>query len=449
MAATSVPTRPRQDAADLDVRALHRHAVDAAIWGLPIVAFDAMRRAFFRDGDARYGDFVYLSRPPDARFQMPASDPSTLHVQSHFNTWASPLVIEVPPTREAGLCGAILDAWRVPLVDIGPDGEDEGDGASYLVLPPGYDRDVPLGYIPVRSETYNGFLQLDVSPTSSSEAHRLSAVALIHGLRWYALSQAGHPPEPRHVDVAGASFDVSVHYDDTFYDSLARILGEEPVLRCDLAATAHLRAIGISRRSRFEPGSGTRAVLRAAAAEVHAALAGAVAAGMRVFRDASWTGRSAAGVETSYRFRAGDDYFLEERAAATYRGDTPFRYAGASAAQFWSASDSEGQPLHGERSYRLRVPPRSDGGRSWNVCAYDLATCTFIRHSPRVAVDGRDDVARNEDGSVDVYFGPVPPEAGDRNWVATAPGTPWLAVFRVGRSGVMDRTWALPDLAPL
>ena len=449
MTATSVRSRDRKGTEDLAVRALHRHAVDAAIWGLPIVAFDAMRRAFFRDGNARYGDFVYLSRPPDARFQMRAPDPSTLHVQSHFNTWASPLVIEVPPTREAGLCGAIVDAWHVPLVDIGPDGEDEGDGASYLVLPPGYDRDVPLGYIPVRSETYNGFLQLEVSPTSASEAHRLAAVALIHRLRWYALSQAGHPPEPRHVDVSGTPFDVSVRFDDGFYESLARILGEEPVLRYDLAVTSHLRAIGISRRSRFEPGAGTRAVLRAAAAEVHAALAGAVAAGARVFRDAHWTGRSAAGVETSFRFRAGDDYFVDERAAASFRGDTPFRYAGAGAVQLWSASDSEGEPLRGERSYRLCVPPRSDGGRSWNACAYDLATCSFIRHSPRVAVDGRDDVTRNADGSVDVYFGPVPPEQGERNWVATAPGTPWVAVFRVGRSGVMDRSWALPDLVPL
>jgi hypothetical protein len=40
---------------ELNRRTIERRAVDAAIWGMPIVNFDAMRQAFFRDANATYG----------------------------------------------------------------------------------------------------------------------------------------------------------------------------------------------------------------------------------------------------------------------------------------------------------------------------------------------------------------------------------------------------------
>jgi hypothetical protein len=43
----------------LGERTLERRAVEAAIWGMPLVAFDAMRQAFLRDAGARYNDIVY------------------------------------------------------------------------------------------------------------------------------------------------------------------------------------------------------------------------------------------------------------------------------------------------------------------------------------------------------------------------------------------------------
>src|SRR5262247_1842161 len=46
-------------------RALERRAVEAAIWGMPIVSFDAMRQAYFRDAGARFNDVIYWSKPSD------------------------------------------------------------------------------------------------------------------------------------------------------------------------------------------------------------------------------------------------------------------------------------------------------------------------------------------------------------------------------------------------
>jgi hypothetical protein len=38
---------------------LGRRAVDAVIWGMPIVSLDAMRQAYLRDGKAKYGDIIW------------------------------------------------------------------------------------------------------------------------------------------------------------------------------------------------------------------------------------------------------------------------------------------------------------------------------------------------------------------------------------------------------
>jgi hypothetical protein len=39
--------------------------VEAAIWGMPLVNFDAMRQAYFRDAGAKYNDVMYWSKPSD------------------------------------------------------------------------------------------------------------------------------------------------------------------------------------------------------------------------------------------------------------------------------------------------------------------------------------------------------------------------------------------------
>src|SRR5205809_364424 len=91
-------------------RALQRRAVEAAIWGLPIVSVDAMRQAFFRDAGARYNDIVYLSRPADWRFQITTPNASSRYVLFCFNARPGPLVLDLPPARGAGLFGSLNDA---------------------------------------------------------------------------------------------------------------------------------------------------------------------------------------------------------------------------------------------------------------------------------------------------------------------------------------------------
>ena len=57
------------------------------------------------------------------------------------------------------------------------------------------------------------------------------------------------------------------------------------------------------------------------------------------------------------------------------------------------------------------------------------------------------DLRFNDDGSVDVYFGPSAPEGKESNWVQTIPGKHWFSYFRFygPLGGYFDRTWKVGD----
>jgi hypothetical protein len=118
---------------------------------MPMVSVDAMRAAFLRDAGAAANDIVYLSRPADWRFQVTTPNASSHYVFMQLDTRGGPLVMEVPPAEGAGLFGSLNDAWQVPVLDVGPAGEDQGRGGRYLITPPGYHRSVPLATSPRRS----------------------------------------------------------------------------------------------------------------------------------------------------------------------------------------------------------------------------------------------------------------------------------------------------------
>ena len=49
----------------------------------------------------------------------------------------------------------------------------------------------------------------------------------------------------------------------------------------------------------------------------------------------------------------------------------------------------------------------------------------------------------NDDGSVDLSFGPTPPGGGEANWVQTVPGKSWFTVLRLygPLESWFEKTW--------
>jgi hypothetical protein len=96
----------------------------------------------------------------------------------------------------------------------------------------------------------------------------------------------------------------------------------------------------------------------------------------------------------------------------------------------------------------LRVPPNVPARQFWAVTVYDLETAAFVRESPRVELNSYEQMEKNADGSVEVFFGPVAPLGKEANWIYTAAGKTWFALFRFygPEKAVFEKTWKLPDL---
>jgi hypothetical protein len=88
----SSKSSPAFTASELAERALYRRAVEAVIWGMPLVNTDAMRQAYFRDVGAKYNDVCFFSKAADWRFQVTTPNASTNYVYFNFNLKDGPVV---------------------------------------------------------------------------------------------------------------------------------------------------------------------------------------------------------------------------------------------------------------------------------------------------------------------------------------------------------------------
>lgn len=427
-------------------RSFARRAVESAIWGMPLVSFDAMRQAFLCY--AKYGDIVYLSKPADWRFQVTTPNSSSLYVYFNFNLKDGPVVLELPGVDRAGLFGTLLDAWQTPLADVGPEGEDNGAGAKYLLLPPDAE-DRSAGYIPVRCDTYNGYGLFRVIPKSQDESDVDQAIESIKQLRLYRLGSPKNSFTQRFIDVAGKVFDGITRFDDTYYDSLARMVDEEPVMTRDLAMMGQLSSIGIRKNKPFKPSANLRSRLIDAIADVHGGFMETARNVEPYWPGSQWGLHSSVEVQTHFSFQTKDYLALDERAETYFLGCAPPRALGAATFYLTCARDSMGEPLIGGRLYRLRIPPNPPARQFWSVTVYDLATAGFLLNSPNVGIDSyNSNTEKNSDDSIDVYFGPKPFLQQEANWIYTGMRGDWFAFFRFygPQKAIFERTWVLPNI---
>ncbi len=208
-APTAPGTNATFSAADLAMRTVQRRAVEAAVWGIPIVNYDLMFQAGARLG-ATMNQIVYWSKLLDWKNQTLTPNPNSIYLMPFFDTVAAgPIVVEIPPAEGGSITGTLMDCWQTALEDVGPAGVDKGAGGKYLILPPGYDQPVPDGYFAFPSEVYQGYGLLR-SVLKGGDDAIARAVEYGKRIKIYPLSQADKPPETTFVDAAGKMFDAAI-----------------------------------------------------------------------------------------------------------------------------------------------------------------------------------------------------------------------------------------------
>jgi hypothetical protein len=125
------------------------------------------------------------------------------------------------------------------------------------------------------------------------------------------------------------------------------------------------------------------------------------------------------------------------------------RTVGAGQVYLESTKDHQGKWLDGKKSYVLHVPANAPVAQFWSVTVYDNETRCFVDTGVQPDRSSRDAIAKNSDGSVDLYFSPTAPKGKPAsNWIKTIPNKGWFAYFRLygPTQAFFDRSWLMPDI---
>jgi len=79
-------------------RVIRNRAVEAAIWGMPIVNYDLMLQEMLTKTPGKVNQVIYWGKPLDWKNQTLTPNPDTLYFMTFLNTRdVGPIVIEIPP----------------------------------------------------------------------------------------------------------------------------------------------------------------------------------------------------------------------------------------------------------------------------------------------------------------------------------------------------------------
>ncbi len=286
-----------------------------------------------------------------------------------------------------------------------------------------------------------------------------AAIKRLHeNTRIYPLSEAANPRPNTFVNVSNRAFSTVAPADYRFWELLNEIVQNEPVESSDPVTLGFFASIGIEKGKPFAPDERMQKILREAAA-VGDATARTITFRSRIpeafyYPNSTW--RQWLG---GYRFESQPGVSYLDASAFFYfyaTGVTPAMEAkmvGQGSQYAVGIVDANGKALDGGKGYRLRVKPEVPVKDFWSAIVYDNQTRSMLQTDqdfPQVSsLD--EGLVVNDDGSVDVYFGPTAPAGMENNWIQTIPGKGWNMLFRLygPLEPWFDKTWRLSEIEPL
>ncbi len=434
---------------------------------IPAASLEALHRGMASLGADAPNKVVVMTKLLDSTPLFLTGNTDTVYASAFFDLQKSgPIVVEIPPGMGPS---TVNDAFFRFVTDMGAPGPDKGEGGKYLILSPDYDGDLepPEGgyeakvdgetYFVSKSASYvNWFIARGFLVDGKTDA---AVDAFQNGLKIYPLGQKDNPPKVEIIDGSGVSYNTIHANTYKFYEEINAVIQREPVSMLDPELRGLAASIGIEKGKAFAPNNRMEAILKDAVA-VGNGTARAIWLHNRnedavLYEDRAW---QTAFVGGNYKWLSGENgeggRNLDARTLFFYMAtvNTPamvLKIPGVGSQYAAAYSDSDGNVLHGDKTYKLNIPANVPAKNFWSVVVYDPQTRSELQTSQPFPSKNnkRDQLATNVDGSVDLYFGPKALEGKEANWVETVPEKGWFAILRL--YGPMepwfDKSWKPGD----
>jgi hypothetical protein len=444
-----------QEAQDLRDELFYQRAIHAYMTMLPALNVIGMRDGSEAAFGAGYNVLPIWKDRMDSRAWVPTPNADVIYSMSYLDLKETgPLVVNAPPN----VIGMFTDFFQRTITDVGAIGPDRARGGLYLLLPPGYEGHVPKGYFTFESSTYNVFLFFrTVMGQGDGVPDPAPAVATAEMTRVYPLwEELKNIPAMEFPNASGVRVNMMYPTDFEYWTKLKEFVDYEPVTAIDPELRGVLASIGIVKGEPFEPADWEREQLEKAVETAPRMILAMAQLGREDERnlyyedrqwEVAWAGGTAEWMQESYLdLNARSRFFQYAYSSAPAM---VMRTTGAGSKYPYAIRDADGEFLNGSNTYRLHLPPNPPAGLFWAVTAYNITDGTMPETEQLLpSTNGYYDIPQNEDGSLDIWFGPEKPEGvADTAFIQTIPGRNFVVALRLygAEHAFYDQTWKPDD----
>jgi len=434
----------------------YHNALQAYITMLPALNTIGMRdgsEAIFGKG---YNILPIWKDRMDSRTRVPTPNGDVIYSMSYLDLKETgPLVVAAPPN----VIGMFTDFFQRTITDVGLIGPDRARGGLYLLLPPDYDGEIPQGYFTFKSRTYNVLLFFrTIMAKGETAPDPKPAVALAETTRVYPLWAMEKDVKPMQLpNASGQRINMMYPVDNSFWTKLKAFVDYEPISAIDPEQRGTLAAIGIIKGEPFNPDAKQQELLKKAVETAPRMIMARRQLGRPDKRDRYYTDRQYINTWAGGTAEWLQDSYLDVMQRAMYfqiayssASAMVMRTLGAGSKYPFTTKDANGEFLTGSNTYKLHLPPNPPAQLFWAVTLYNITDGTMVE-TPQLlpSINSLGKVATNDDGSVDLWFGPTKPASvPDSNYLQTVNGRNFLAAVRLYGTGVefFDQTWKPDDV---
>jgi hypothetical protein len=433
-----------------------QRATQVYIEFMSLASQNAIFESIIKDlGHTKAGDVSIFTEPGKGKSESIGLTYNTESVYSSAYTdlkTDGPTVVETPPN----VLGIVDDGWMRFITDLGNAGPDKGKGGKYLLLPPGYDGNVPEGYFVFECPTYRNWIMVRgfVENTGTGD----DAIAYYKdNFKIYPLATG--PREDAKYENASFNEGNTTHPRDiSYFNLIDKIVQYEPSSAFSAYELGLLKTIGIEKGKEFAPDERMKKIL-AEGVKIGDAIAKANAYShreptVRIYPDRKYESIFLGG---SHEFKNGDALLLDARLLFHYEAIvvTPAmtrKMVGIGSQYLVDYRDADDNFLMGDNNYKMHLPAGIPAKDFWSVTIYHPDTRSLLQNGQdKPSVSTYDDPIFNEDGSIDIYFGLEAPEGFEKNWVKTIPGEGWFTYIRLygPLDAYFDQTWKPNDIVKI